>query len=84
MSDPRLVLALRTQRDDGEAEPIALAMELRDVAVLRRAKRRGVVPRIGPLLTALDDAGGEAQRLAPESSVKVRRRPLTGMKHPIY
>lgn len=98
VSDLRLVTALKTQLDDGEAHAIALAMELGDVVivlddkkarrvaryagltvigtlgVLLRAKQRGVLPAVRPVLTALRDAGfrmtaalgDEALRLAGE------------------
>ncbi len=75
-----VVATLKTQVDEGEAEAIALAMELGDVFVilddrkarqlalqlslkvigtvgmLLRAKRKGIIPEIKPLLTALNQA----------------------------
>jgi uncharacterized protein len=74
------VATLKTQLDDGEAEAIALAMELGDVFIilddrnarriaqqlnlkvigtvgmLLRAKQKGVIVEIKPLLTALEQA----------------------------
>lgn len=93
-----VVATLKTQVDDGEAEAIALAMELGDVLIilddrnaqriaqqlnlkvigtvgmLLRAKQKGVIAEIKPLLTALSQADfrisaslvGNALRLAGE------------------
>ena len=93
-----VVATLKTQGDDGEAEAIALAMELGDVLIilddrnarriaqqlnlkvigtvgmLLRAKQKGVIAEIKPLLTALSQADfrisaslvGNALRLAGE------------------
>lgn len=93
-----VVATLKTQVDDGEAEAIALAMELGDVLIilddrntrriaqqlnlkvigtvgmLLRAKQKGVITEIKPLLTALSQADfrisaslvGNALRLAGE------------------
>jgi predicted nucleic acid-binding protein len=97
-SDLRVITALKTQLDEGEAEAIALAMELGDVSIilddkkarrvarqvglavvgtvgiLLRAKRRGVLATVAPLLATLHDTGFhiaptlycEALRLANE------------------
>lgn len=76
-----LITALRTQLDDGEAQAIAVAVELGDVliilddkkarrvarqmglqvigtvGVLLRAKQRGIIGTVQPVLAALRDAG---------------------------
>lgn len=80
VQNPAVVATLMTQMDVGEAEVLALAMELGDVVVilddkkarrvaekiglrvigtvgmLLRAKRKGVIAEVKPLLTALEQA----------------------------
>ncbi len=95
-----VVAALKTQLDDGEAQAIALALELGNallilddkkarrvaqqlglkvigtIGVLIDAKRKGVIPAIAPLLTALEKVNFrltpalhyEALRLCDEES----------------
>lgn len=77
----RLISALGTQLDDGEAQAIALAMELGEIpiilddkkarriakqmglnvigtmGVLLRAKRKGLIDEVKPLLETLKDVG---------------------------
>ncbi len=100
VKDLRVVTALKTQLDDGEAHAIALAVELGDVfiilddkkarrvarqmglkvigtvGVILRAKQKGMIPAIRPVLIALGERGfrmtpalyGEALRLAGEET----------------
>ena len=90
-----VVATLKTQVDEGEAEAIALAMELGDVFVilddrnarriaeqlslkvigtvgmLLRAKQKGVITEIKPLLTALNQADFRISEAIVQNALRI-------------
>lgn len=97
VANQAVVTTLRTQVDEGEAEAIALAMELGDVFVilddrkarhiaqqiglrvigtvgmLLRAKHKGVIAEVKPLLTALEEADFRISKALVQKALQLAR-----------